>query len=127
MTGSGPSAPCQGDAPPERSERMNRGRSEAKSQPGPAASSQRSKSLGCPRMCAIACMTVDPPTARPRGQSWTRSAVPGGHGPVGPVDLGSLQERPLEGARSSSSTRFFVTWKSQVVNFERSENFGSPW
>ena len=30
-------------------------------------------------------------------------------------------------ARSSSSTRFFVTWKSQVVNFERSENFGSPW
>ena len=30
-------------------------------------------------------------------------------------------------ARSSSSTRFFVTWKSQVVNRQRSENFGSPW
>ena len=30
-------------------------------------------------------------------------------------------------ARSSSSTRFFVTWKSQVVNFERSEKFGRPW
>ena len=27
-------------------------------------------------------------------------------------------------ARSSSSTRFFVTWKSQVVNLQRSENFG---
>src|SRR5580765_7062995 len=30
-------------------------------------------------------------------------------------------------ARSSSSTRFFVIWKSQVVNFERSEKRGSPW
>ena len=30
-------------------------------------------------------------------------------------------------ARSSSSTRFFVTWKSHVVNLQRSENFGSPW
>ena len=27
-------------------------------------------------------------------------------------------------ARSSSSTRFFVTWKSQVVNLHRSENVG---
>ena len=30
-------------------------------------------------------------------------------------------------ARSSSSTRFFVTWKSQVVNRERSEKPGRPW
>ena len=30
-------------------------------------------------------------------------------------------------ARSSSSTRFFVTWNIQVVKRERSEKFGSPW
>ena len=29
-------------------------------------------------------------------------------------------------ARSSSSTRFFVTWKSQVVNLQRSEKRGRP-
>ena len=29
--------------------------------------------------------------------------------------------------RSSSSTRFFVTWKSHVVKRDRSENPGSPW
>ena len=29
-------------------------------------------------------------------------------------------------ARSSSSTRFFVTWKSHVVNFERSEKLRQP-
>ena len=30
-------------------------------------------------------------------------------------------------ARSSSSTRFFVTWNSQVVNLQRSEKRGRPW
>ena len=30
-------------------------------------------------------------------------------------------------ARISSMARFFATWKSQVVNLERSENFGRPW
>ncbi len=30
-------------------------------------------------------------------------------------------------ARSSSSTRFFVTWKSQVVKRQRSEKRGRPW
>ena len=30
-------------------------------------------------------------------------------------------------ARKSSSTRFLVTWKSQVVNVQRDENFGRPW
>ena len=30
-------------------------------------------------------------------------------------------------ARSSSRTRFFVTWKSHVVKRERSEKPGSPW
>ena len=29
-------------------------------------------------------------------------------------------------ARSSSSTRFFVTWKSHVVKRERSKKLGSP-
>ena len=44
--------------------------------------------------------------------------------------MSSMQTTPRgrrSSARNSSSTRFFVTWKSQVVNRERSEKPGRPW